>query len=61
MFVDEGGWGWPREPAPKRVLTERQGRLVLWLILANVLFLLVAPIGGSTIIEPMVMLFSKLH
>jgi hypothetical protein len=61
MFVDEAGWGWPKEPAPKAKLTKRGERAVLWLILANALLLLIAPIGGGTIIEPIVGLFSFLR
>lgn len=54
MFLDEAGWGHPREPAPKRVMTPRQERIVLRLVLFNVLFLLVAPIGGGTVVEGIV-------
>lgn len=61
MFFDEAGWGRPKEPAPKRVITPRQERIVLWLILANALFLLVAPIGGGTIIEPVAALLAYLR
>lgn len=61
MFVDEAGWGLPREPAPKRVMTPRQERIVLRLILANVLFMLVAPIGGGTVVEGVIALFASLR
>lgn len=59
MFVDEGGWGHWAEPAPKRVMTPRQERLVLRLVLVNALLLLIAPIGGGTIIEGLVMLIAS--
>jgi len=47
----EGGWKPSWEPPPrKRQLTKRQERVFLWLIAVNMLLLLVAPIGGATII-----------
>ena len=59
MFVDEAGWGRQAEPAPKRMMTLRQERLVLRLVLANALLLLIAPIGGGTIIEGLVMMIAN--
>lgn len=51
MFV-EGGWRPPPEPAPRRPrLTRRQERLILWLVAANAVLLLVAPLGGSTVLR----------
>ena len=51
MYVDEAwrpqGEPPPREPRP----TERQERVFLWLIAVNALLLLVAPIGGATLIH----------
>ena len=59
MFVDEGGWGWRKEPPPRAGLTKRQEGMVLWLILANALFLIIAPIGGGTVVEPLVALLAR--
>lgn len=51
MFV-EGGWKQPEEPPPRRPrLTARQERVFLWIVAVNVLLLLVAPIGGATVIH----------
>ncbi|ACL63123.1 conserved hypothetical protein (plasmid) [Methylobacterium nodulans ORS 2060] len=51
MYV-EGGWKPSWEPPPRRPqLTERQERVFLWLIALNALLLLLAPIGGATIIH----------
>ena len=60
MFVDEAGWGWPKEEPPKAKLTRRQERMILGLVLANALFLFIAPIGGGTIIEPLVAMLAHL-
>ena len=59
MFVDEAGWGRRAEPAPRRMMTPRQERLVLRLVLVNALLLLIAPIGGGTIIEGLVMVIAS--
>ena len=61
MFFDEAGWGRPSEPAPRRVMTPRQERIVLRLILANVLFMLIAPIGGGTVVEGIVALIANIR
>ena len=37
----------PREPQPN----ERQERVFLWLIAVNALLLLIAPVGGATIVH----------
>jgi hypothetical protein len=51
MFV-EGGWKPPQEPPPREPrLTRRQERVLVWLIAVNALLLLIAPIGGATIIH----------
>ncbi len=54
MFV-EGGGGWkpqPWQPPPRKPhITKKQERLILWLVGVNILFLLIAPIGGVTIVE----------
>ncbi len=47
MFV-EGGW---KPPPRKPRLTQRQERVFVWLIAVNALLLLIAPIGGATIIH----------
>ncbi|KAB1072731.1 hypothetical protein F6X51_14045 [Methylobacterium planeticum] len=48
----EGGWKPPWEP-PRREprLTKRQERVLIWLIAVNALLLLIAPIGGATVIQ----------
>ena len=59
MFVDERG-GWeplPWKPPSRRRLTDRQERVILGLITFNALFLLVAPIGGATVIQAVIALF----
>ena len=61
MFFDEAGWGRPSEPRPKRVITPRQERIVLWLLIANMLFLLLAPIGGGTVVEGVVALIASVR
>jgi hypothetical protein len=61
MFFDEAGWGRSSEPRPKRVITPRQERIVLWLLLANMLLLLIAPIGGGTVVEGVMALFASLR
>ncbi|GBU16556.1 MULTISPECIES: hypothetical protein [Methylobacterium] len=48
MFV-EGGWKPSWEPPRKPRLTKRQESVLLWIIGANLLLLLVAPIGGATV------------
>lgn len=61
MFV-EGGGGW--KPAPwqpprrPRRMTEREESVLLWLVALNLVMLLVAPIGGATIVEAVVAAFS---
>ena len=51
MYVDEAwrphGEPPPSEPRPK----ERQERVFLWLIAVNALLLLIAPVGGATVIH----------
>lgn len=60
MFVDfHDDWHppGPWEPEPARGgLTKRQGRIIGWIIGLNLLLLLVAPLGGSTLIEAIVAL-----
>ncbi|AWN44422.1 hypothetical protein U8607_06425 [Methylobacterium durans] len=47
----EGGWKPSWEPPRKPRLTKRQERVLLWLIAVNLLLLLIAPIGGATLIH----------
>lgn len=56
MFV-EGGWKRPVDPPPRRPrLTARQQQVVVWIFAINAVLLLVAPIGGATIIGAIVAL-----
>ena len=60
MFVDFSN-AWPPpgpwEPDKSRArLTKRQERLVAWIIGVNLLLLLVAPLGGSTVVDAVVAL-----
>lgn len=58
MYAEGGGWRAPREPAPRRPrLTRRQERIILRLVALNALLLLVAPIGGATIVQAVIALF----
>ena len=55
MYLEEG-WRPPGEPPPREPpreprLTERQERVILWLIGVNALLLLLAPVGGATFIH----------
>lgn len=51
MFVDSG-WKRPEEPRPRRPpLTARQERVLVWILAANAVLLLVAPIGGATLVQ----------
>lgn len=51
MYVD-GGWKPPQEPPSRKPrLTKRQERVLVGLIAMNALFLLIAPIGGATVIH----------
>ena len=51
----EGGWKPPQEPPPRKPrVTERQERVFVWLIAANALLLLLAPIGGATVVHAIV-------
>ena len=61
MFVDGGG-GWRPPPwqPPRRGprMTKRQEKVLLWIIVFNALMLLVAPVGGVTIVQPLSALFA---
>lgn len=51
MYFD-GGWKPPQEPPSRKPqLTKRQERLLVGIIAVNALFLLIAPIGGATVIH----------
>ncbi|MBE9605397.1 hypothetical protein IAI18_11005 [Acetobacteraceae bacterium H6797] len=57
MFVDLDGNGpWREEPATPRLTPAAQKALV-WVIAANALLLLIAPIGGATVVEAVIALF----
>ena len=48
----EGGWEPPWEPPPREPrLTKRQEKVLVWLIAVNVALLVIAPIGGATVIH----------
>lgn len=52
MYVEGGGWRPSWEPPPRRPrLTRRQERIILWFVALDVLLLLIAPIGGATVIQ----------
>ncbi|MEN3793292.1 hypothetical protein [Fulvimarina sp. MAC3] len=54
MYLDEKNeWQPPERPAhPARPeITERQQKVLGWLILANVAVILVAPIGGASLVH----------
>jgi hypothetical protein len=56
MFV-EGGWKRPVDPPPRRPrLTARQQQVVVWIFAANAVLLLVAPIGGATLVQALLAL-----
>ena len=62
MYFERGG-GWepppPWQPPRKSRVTKKQERAILWLIGLNALLLLVAPIGGATVIQAIVTIFSR--
>ncbi|MBE7220744.1 MAG: hypothetical protein INR64_19930 [Caulobacteraceae bacterium] len=61
MFV-EGGGGWQpspwRPPQRPRRMTKREESVILWLVAVNLLLLVVAPIGGATIVEAVIAAFA---
>ncbi len=60
MYLETGGGGFrpsPWQPPRRPRITKRQERTILWLVGVNALLLLVAPIGGVTIIEAVIKLF----
>lgn len=54
MFVD-GGWRpFQEPPSRKPKVTDRQERILLWLIMAGAFLLMTAPIAGVTIVQALV-------
>ncbi len=52
MYLDEKNeWKAPERPRHGRGLTDREERLILWLVGVNVVAMLIAPIGGASIIQ----------
>ncbi|MBO0906256.1 hypothetical protein [Jiella sonneratiae] len=52
MYLDEKNSWTPIEPErPRRSLTDREEKMLLWSIAAFVVTLVIAPIGGATVIE----------
>ena len=48
----EGGWKPPQEPPSRKPqVTKRQEQVLVGIIAVNALFLLIAPIGGATVIH----------
>lgn len=61
MFVEGGSYAPGKPPAPRRPpLTPRQERIVLWVIAANALILLIAPVGGSTVVHAVLALLKHI-
>ena len=60
MYLETGGGGFhppPWQPPRKARITKKQERTIMWLIGVNALLLVVAPIGGVTIVEVVIKLF----
>lgn len=60
MFVDLPG-SWPPEdpqpePPPRRLSVGEQ-KVLIWLLGVNVLLLLIAPVGGATLVQLLVGIF----
>ncbi len=52
MYVEGGGWRPSWEPPPRRPrLTRQQERIILWFVVLNAFLLLIAPIGGATVVQ----------
>jgi hypothetical protein len=61
MFVDLPGY-WPHEPKPerpKRLMSPRREKLLLALLGFNMVMLVVAPIGGATLIHWVIAVLSR--
>lgn len=59
MFVDLQGFT-PREPRPRRErpqLTERESKVLGWIIAFNLVMLFVGPLAGVTMFDVVVALF----
>lgn len=61
MFIDlPGNWpGDPKPEPPQRRLSPRRERLLLALLGLNMILLVVAPIGGATLLHGVVALLSR--
>jgi len=58
MFVDMAGGGGPRLPEPPKPRLSRKGeRVMIALLLLNAFMLLIAPIGGATLVAGLAALF----
>lgn len=61
MYLEKGGGGFhppPWQPPRRARITKRQEcAIIMWIIGVNALLLVVAPIGGVTIIEVVIELF----
>ena len=65
MYLDLQGY-YRRQPEPPpppkreyRQLSKREQKVLLWAICFNFLLLLIAPIGGATVIEGLISLFAN--
>ena len=55
MYLDDKQVWRPIEPSkPNKAVTRREEKVILWLISANAIALLVAPIGGATLIQALI-------
>lgn len=60
MFLDLKNYTPPPEPQANRgpePLTPRQQKALAWIVGLNIILLLIAPIGGATIISGLIELF----
>lgn len=60
MFLDLKNYTPPPEPPANRgpeQLTSRQQKALAWIVGLNIILLLIAPIGGATIISGLIELF----
>ncbi|MBP0493457.1 hypothetical protein [Roseomonas indoligenes] len=56
MFLDLPGAGPRRPDPPKPRITPRGEKVLVWIVALNVVLLLVAPIGGATVIQALISL-----
>lgn len=62
MFLDTKNLGPRPEPLPERPrpkLSPRQEKTLVWILTFNLLLMLIAPIGGATVINGIVALFTR--